>query len=375
MNLNSIDVEEKLHSGMFGTTYLVKYKKEFYAMKIQHILKKDIKRNYGSGIWREVDLFEWVGKLNKDDILFFCYPKAFRIQEHCTHIQERPVKVDTTNKKDEFAQMIRKLDKSPICMVIFMEYKGKVRLFDYLGRQDIPYHNLYSICLQYCKIVLLLKESGYYHGDLHTQNVMINTTQKENFTLNKCSIPYFGLQISAVDYGSVMHKKYKMKLKWFKRNFYTHYDDFVFYQACLDLMDIMCKYLTKTPDPKYGKKIGSATLNILRKYTDFYASKAEKYLRIWPGAKDVIDDILKNKDESDDFLYNMIDGKHYCNIYFHIINSRIFWEFGLMYPEKTAAYAGYKIVYLIPESDILLFMSCANLDEIIDLFMGKIVKK
>jgi hypothetical protein len=46
-----------------------------------------------------------------------------------------------------------------------------------------------------------------------------------------------------------------------------------------------------------------------------------------------------------------------------------------MYPEKTAAYAGYKIVYLIPESDILLFMSCVNLDEIIDLFMGKIVKK
>lgn len=42
----NIKIIKKLNAGMFGTTYLCEYKEKEYALKIQHILKKDQYEDY-----------------------------------------------------------------------------------------------------------------------------------------------------------------------------------------------------------------------------------------------------------------------------------------------------------------------------------------
>lgn len=41
--IDDVKILYKIASGMLGTTYLCKYKNKSYVLKIQHILKKDIK--------------------------------------------------------------------------------------------------------------------------------------------------------------------------------------------------------------------------------------------------------------------------------------------------------------------------------------------
>jgi hypothetical protein len=46
INFNDISIVKTLGSGMFGTTYLAKYKNNKYALKIQHILPSDRNKSY-----------------------------------------------------------------------------------------------------------------------------------------------------------------------------------------------------------------------------------------------------------------------------------------------------------------------------------------
>ena len=69
--MDNIKIVDKIASGMFGTTYLCKYKNKSYALKVQHILKKDIKKNYKSEMYREIDLYEYIDKMPSKDQIFF----------------------------------------------------------------------------------------------------------------------------------------------------------------------------------------------------------------------------------------------------------------------------------------------------------------
>lgn len=65
IDFDDVKILKKLGAGVFGTTYLAKYENEQYALKIQHILKKDIKKSFKSALWREIDLFKYIDKLKK----------------------------------------------------------------------------------------------------------------------------------------------------------------------------------------------------------------------------------------------------------------------------------------------------------------------
>ena len=72
---------------------------------------------------------------------------------------------------------------------------------------------LYSIALQICKIIDCLYEGGYSHSDLHPGNIMINRTGTKYFELFGHTIPYNGYQLTVIDYGNVVHKKFSKGLK------------------------------------------------------------------------------------------------------------------------------------------------------------------
>ena len=44
---------------------------EEYALKIQHVLEKDIKKNYNNEIWCELSLYKYIDTLTKEEQLFF----------------------------------------------------------------------------------------------------------------------------------------------------------------------------------------------------------------------------------------------------------------------------------------------------------------
>ena len=52
IHLDKVKIIKKIGYGMFGTTYLANNNGKQYAVKIQHILEKDKKKDYKNEIWR-----------------------------------------------------------------------------------------------------------------------------------------------------------------------------------------------------------------------------------------------------------------------------------------------------------------------------------
>ena len=55
---------------------------------------------------------------------------------------------------------------------------------------------------------MILYDGGYSHSDLHPGNIMINETSKKYFNFMDKKIPFNGYQLTAIDYGEVLHKKF-----------------------------------------------------------------------------------------------------------------------------------------------------------------------
>ena len=55
MDINNVKILKKLGNGMAGIIYLVLINKKRYALKIEKIAKKYVKKNSSSREWREID--------------------------------------------------------------------------------------------------------------------------------------------------------------------------------------------------------------------------------------------------------------------------------------------------------------------------------
>jgi len=219
INFNDIDIVKTLGAGMFGTTYLAKYNNDNYALKIQHILPNDKNKSYKKGLWRELDLYDYINTLQQKQQKFFTKLYGYEIIDDCKHKQIRPHKIDLNDKKNKFAIHLSKLDKSNWCVKLLTEYKGNKTLQQYLYNNTLTVPQTYSIILQICNIMLILYKGGYSHNDLHTGNIMLNFTEEKTFTFLNKRIPFNGLHITAIDYGEVLHKKFGINYKDYLRDF------------------------------------------------------------------------------------------------------------------------------------------------------------
>jgi len=381
IHLDKVKIIKKIGYGMFGTTYLANYNGKLYAVKLQHILEKDKKKDYKNEIWREFDLYKYIDTLNKEEQVFFTKLYDYKIYDNCTHIQDRPIKIDFKNKKDEFAQNLKKLDESDWCVKYLLDYKGNTTLEKFLLRRKMTQKQIYSFMLQICKIIYILYEGGYSHNDLHPRNIMINETTKKYFNFMNKKISYEGYQLSVIDYGLVLHTKFG-KHNGYNKSFIHNRERFAFNEmfSCSTIifdnttkLNIDCINMGKPlPWGKKGRKYDESTKNMILNHPDFYKIMKHKYVKIYTKSKKLLDDV-GNKINAKKEISKIIENNN--NRYdFRDALNRIIFEFNLFFPEESKKYWKWCSVYdvLLPKDIIQELLMINNYTDYINYLINKI---
>ncbi len=373
--IDNITIGKKIGVGTFGTTYLAQYKNKTYALKIENILysghKWIDKVNYKYQLYRELDLYNFINTLNKEDQLFFrkCY--SYKVDNNSDyHIQERPINT---------AEIFKDVDESKWCVKMLLEYKEGITLKKFLLENKLNEKLLLSILIQICKIMLILHNAGYSHGDLHPENIIINKTNKKTFNFMDKKINYNGYQLSAIDYGFVMHKKFGIKYNYLDKLFITNIDKFIFSQMHIYIYNIIsnqlkyindCTFLQSLPWERKNYNMTDNIKKIILNNPDFYKITKDKYLNIYPKAKkslEMIENNVNNKKEAFDLIK-----MNKLNEYFNVVN-RIESEFHLMNPKLYKKYWKWCSYYehLLPKEDVLNLLMIDNYQDYVNYLIMK----
>jgi len=188
--------------GMYGTVYQIVYRGKKCAMKIEHILESDIKKNIHSPVWREIDFAKKLGNKYPD---FFLKLHNYEIIESCSHKQKFSYNI--TLFSPEKRKKIIDTNKSPYCI------KKVYSLVDYsLDKiiHKLSIKQLYSMLIQVSYAVYLLHKYKYTHGDLHAGNIGVSRTKQKFIKIGEKKVPTFGFKYKIIDYGTILHRRYKL---------------------------------------------------------------------------------------------------------------------------------------------------------------------
>ncbi len=215
--LSNYKIIKELGYGMFATVYLISIpkNKKKYALKIQHIEKKDLKPNTKSSVWREINFsINFANKypdqfisLLEYDFIVGCELK----QKYSFDIERFPLKY-----QKEFG----KLSSSPYCVrKVYELVEGDLHQLD-----GVLYpKQIYSLIIQLTWAIKLLHSNNYIHGDIHDRNVgWIRTPKNYKIKILNTLIPTFGYQFKLIDYGMAIKKSdinNKKEAKEFELNF------------------------------------------------------------------------------------------------------------------------------------------------------------
>jgi len=363
MDLSKIKIIKKLGAGMLGTVYLIEYENERYALKIQKILEEEKTQNPKFLIWRELLFYKDVNKMPYESQKFFCKLYGYKIVEDCKHKQIRPKVIP------QIISFLDKMNKSNICIILLIDYKGSTTLYDYL-QKNLSIKRIYSILLQVCKIILLLSDIKYSHNDLHPGNIMIHPTKDKTFDIMGHQAPHNGLQLVAIDYGSMTNEKY-------------YEDTYYFLQLTESLFYILqnkpkleknCRMQKKKYpyEKKYHRNYEDNIWNILlSKHEKIIDDYAKKYLQLYPYL-DNFYYLLKKK------IYNFSisdirkDFNYKNDIKVFLV--KIMNHFALEHPELYMRITGWcsPPEYILPKKDVLEILACKSIADYVKFFMKKI---
>lgn len=381
IDFDKLKTLKKLGAGVYGTTYLVEYNGKNYAQKIQHILPKDRERNYKNELWREFDLYDYINDMNIKDRVFFTNLHGYKIYKNCDHdqIQERPFKINTDK--------INKLDESSWCVTYLIDYKGDMTLLNFLERNTTLDHKLiYSIILQICKIIFVLYKGGYSHNDLHPGNIMINKTSEKYFEFMNTKIPYQGYQLTAIDYGDVLHKKFNIRYKRTKKMFLIDRKKWLFFETFGAAMRVLTCFIVMLTDCISMKKklpwersgAGDAHDNVIKKiiknHSDFYVMVKDKYIKQYPLGEKLLNKVVEFINEDKLESINKIVNKKKHEFAFWDILRRIEIEFNVFFPEKYSKYWTLCTYYecMLPKDIMQTILLINNYRDFVDYFIKHI---
>jgi serine/threonine protein kinase len=369
INIDEVKINKRLGFGVSGTTYLVKYKNKDYILKIQKILEKDTKKEFKNDIWREIDLYKFINQLPKEEQHFFTKLYSYKIYNNCDFIQERHLNL---------ADVFKDLDNSKFCIKYLLEYKKGQTLKDFLIKHNLKEHQILSILLQICKVILILYKAGYSHNDLHPENIIIHNTNKKFFKLFNKNIPYNGYQISVIDYGLVLHKKFGIDYPFNK--LLTNPEEHMFnemYYAIFNIINNSFKYKydcmkanKKLPWERKGFSLNKITKKIIINYPVFYKTAKAKYLKLYPNTHKTLNYIESKVNEKSE-VYDLIKNKKELENVMKILN-KIESEFHLYYPKKYALYSNWcsYYEYLLPKEDILNLLIINNYKDFVNYIIS-----
>lgn len=338
--MDNYKIIKRLSSGMFGTTYLVEKDNEKFVIKRQKILSSQRKKDYKHGLWREIDVYNFINTLKKKDQIFFNIMHDYKIYGNCKHIQKRPFKVD---KDNPFRKTLDKLDKSKYCCDILIDYINGITLHDYLIKNKVSKKQLYSFMTQLIKIVDILYRGGYSHNDIHPGNLMVIKTNEKSFKYKGKEIKFYGNQIVCIDYGEALHKKYKMK-EDFYQDFKKDRKQFKFnelWHCLIDLFDNGAKLINdckkknkKLPWERKKNGFNERMYKIYKLHNDFWNKIVNKYSKIYKKHTiQILEDNYNKKDITIPFNKLNKDTKRLIEC--------IAYEFIMEYPKLASQYAGW----------------------------------
>lgn len=190
--IKKYEIIKKINSGGQGSIYKIKYKNIIYALKIEKILENEIKKNYKSIYWREI---EFAQTMNKK------YPDLFMTLYDHDIIKDYNFTLDNPYNIEK----IKTLNNSIYCSRKIYEYID-ITLDKIIDKLKV--NELYSIIIQLLYIIYIMNKNGYTHNDLHMLNIGVKKTSKKYITIFDNKIPTNGYIIKVIDYGSILHKKY-----------------------------------------------------------------------------------------------------------------------------------------------------------------------
>jgi hypothetical protein len=229
---------------------------------------------------------------------------------------------------------------------------------------------------------------------------MINSTELKNFTFLNTKIPYNGLHICAIDYGEVLHKKFKINYKDYSKPFLKNRKEYFFYEIFNDVIYVILnfdKYVynckkNKKKCPSKGRSSSSFLIpkelenrrvpwersNIgshnclkmmIEKHNDFYITVKNKYTKLFPNSLELINYVEENLDNFEKKIKNEVK----ISLIYQILR-RIVYEFQINYPKLYKKY-NYWCSYHhpnLPKEDILDILSITNVDDLFSYFCSKI---
>lgn len=372
---------KRLGSGMFGTSFLVKYNGNNYCLKREKILTKKNKKGKIIPIINKNELYFYkflkkTDKISKIDKSFFIKYYGNRIVNKCKFVNKQPFKVDKKGNP-RFYNMLKDRKKSKYCYELLIEYIDGITLADFLPKYGMQN----SFILQLVKIIYTLYLNGFSHNDSHARNIMVRKTDEKYFKLMGTDVEFGGYQLVLIDYGEVLIRKEKTdkfdKSKIMNHtDFYLYEKDYCYMQIMYNVWNILysvdklkqCE-LKKIPPPWFKIKgklrgIDNWLINVISKHNDFYTLYRNKYFKLYPEAKKNITKLendvelyLNDKEMqkiNDDIFdkYMIIDWdkihtikdakkqiKNRMNIF--LVIDKIFIAFNLFHPKEFSKYFGW----------------------------------
>jgi len=210
MNIDNLKLIKKIGYGMYGTIYLVKYENDYRALKIEHILKKDMNKK-SSIIWNEINFSLNFGNNYPDQ---FIKLHAYDFINNCEHNQEYSSNITIFSNKTQ--KKIKSLSSSDFCIrkIYSLIDTSLDKIFNKLSKVQI-----YSMLIQLFYTVNLLEKNNYIHGDIHAGNIGVLKTDIKTLTIGNYTIPTEGYIYKLIDYGFTTNKNDTENKKQFKKLF------------------------------------------------------------------------------------------------------------------------------------------------------------
>lgn len=204
--LTNYKIIKELGHGMVGTVYLIgknntnnkDNNKLMYALKIEHVERKDTKPNPKSLVWREINFYTNFGNKYPGQ---FVQMLEYDFIDDCVHKQTYSfdLKLFCLSAQKKF----KRLASSKYCVRKVFELVDGVleKIISKLTTQQI-----YSMIVQITYSIQLLHSNGYTHGDLHSGNIGWVKVQPNNkIKLSNYNVNTFGYQFKLIDFGLVLH--------------------------------------------------------------------------------------------------------------------------------------------------------------------------
>ncbi len=214
--LSDYKIIKELGYGIYGTVYLISVPKNkiHYALKIEHIEKKDIKPNQKSSLWKEIHFYKnFAPKYPNQFIQMYEYDFI----QNCTHKQKYAFDKESFPIKTQIK--LNKLAQSNYCVrKVFDLVDGDIlNLIEKLSIKQI-----YSMIIQITWILNLLHKNNYTHGDFHMGNIgWIKTPKTKQIIINNTKICTYGYVYKLIDFGMIINKNdihTQKELKIFEKN-------------------------------------------------------------------------------------------------------------------------------------------------------------